>query len=112
MDASPPRYSNSSRHGPEPSGSELPAYTRRSSMAHAPLPRQVTEHLFHVLNGKGKPWITLKVYSSARSSKSLPTFFEKENINGLLELDAEKGDSIQVITATVCILIFFFERNS
>lgn len=41
------------------------------------------------------------MYSSAKSSKSLPTFFEKESINGLLELDAEKGDSIQAITATV-----------
>ena len=104
MDASsPPRYRrHSSRHGLAPSsGSELPSYTRHTS-TEGDHSRQATEHLFHVLNGKGKPWITLKLYSSAKSSKSLPTFFEKEKINGLLELDAEKGDSIQAITATVC----------
>ncbi|KAF8802489.1 hypothetical protein BYT27DRAFT_7112534 [Phlegmacium glaucopus] len=104
MDASsPPHYRRySSRPGPAPSsGSELPSYTRRSSVTQVPPPRRATEHLFHVFNARGKPWITLKLYSSAKSSKSLPTFFEKENINGLLELDAEKGDSIQAITATV-----------
>jgi len=106
MDASsPPCYRRySSRPGLAPSsGSELPSYTRRSTVAQVVPSRQATEHLFHVFNAKGKPWITLKVYSSAKSSKSLPTFFEKENIHGLLELDAEKGDSIQAITATVCV---------
>ena len=104
MDASsPPCYRRSSRHGPVPSSeSELPSYTRRT-VPQADVPRPATEHLFHVYNGKGKPWITLKVYSSAKSSKSLPTFFEKETINGLLEVDAEKGDSIQAIAATVCV---------
>ena len=103
MDASsPPSYRRYSRHGPAPSSdSELPSYTRRT-VPQVDVPRSATEHLFHVLNGKGKPWITLKVYSSAKSSRSLPTFFEKETINGLLEVDAEKGDSIQAITATVC----------
>ena len=105
MDASsPPRYRRYSRHGlVPPSGSELPSYTRRN-VSQVTASRQATEHLFHVFNAKGKkPWMTLKVYSSAKSSKSLPTFFEKEKINGLLEVDVEKGDSILAITATVCV---------
>lgn len=107
MDASsPPSYRRHSRRGPAPSSdSELPSYTRHT-VPQVDVPRPATEHLFQVLNGKGKPWITLKVYSSARSSRSLPTFFEKESINGLLEVDAEKGDSIQAITATVFFLFF------
>ena len=108
MDASsPPSYRRHSRRGPAPSSdAQLPSYTRRT-VPQVDLPRPATEHLFHVFNGKGKPWITLKVYSSAKSSRSLPTFFEKEAINGLLEVDAEKGDSIQAITATVCFFSFF-----
>jgi len=104
MDASsPPCYRRYPRHGPAPlSDSELPSYTRRTA-PQVDVTRPATEHLFQVFNGKGKPWITLKVYSSAKSSKSLPTFFDKESINGLLEVDAEKGDSIQAITATVCV---------
>ena len=112
MDASSPPYRRFSRHGPAPSSdSELPSYTRRA-VRQVDVPRPATEHLFQVSNGKGKPWITLKVYSSAKSAKSLPTFFEKETINGLLEVDAEKGDSIQAITATVCVFFFPSKINS
>ncbi|KJA16442.1 hypothetical protein HYPSUDRAFT_147727 [Hypholoma sublateritium FD-334 SS-4] len=105
MDASsPPRYRRfSTRPGPAPSsGSELPAYTRRNTLTQAVnLRRDPTEHVFQAADGKSKPWITLRVFSSAKSSKSLPTFFEKENVNGKLEIDAERGDSIQAVTAVV-----------
>ncbi|KDR78972.1 hypothetical protein GALMADRAFT_63777 [Galerina marginata CBS 339.88] len=105
MDASsPPRYRRfSTRPGPAPSsGSELPPYTRRNTLTQpVNFRRDPTEHVFQLADGKSRPWITLKLYSSAKSSKSLPTFFEKENITGLLELEAERGDSIQAITATV-----------
>lgn len=95
-----PHYRRFSRPG---SGNELPPYTRRNTVAQ-PLPsppREPTEHIFQAADGKNKPWIKLTLRSSAKSAKSLPTFFEKENINGQLELDAERGDSIQAITATV-----------
>ncbi|TFK40191.1 hypothetical protein BDQ12DRAFT_628002 [Crucibulum laeve] len=101
---SPPRYRRfSTRPGPAPvSASELPAYTRRNTLAQpVVVRRESTEHVYHVADGKSRPGITLKVYSSAKSSKSLPTFFEKENINGQLEIHAEKGDSIQAITAII-----------
>lgn len=116
MDASsPPRYRRFSvRPGPAPSsGSELPPYTRRNTLTQPiNLRREPTEHIFQVADGKSKPWITLRVFSSAKSSKSLPTFFEKENITGRLELDAERGDSIQAITAMVCLQsLFSFDAN-
>jgi len=95
MDAvSPPQYRRS--------GSELPAYSRRRSVQQPTLPRRdPTEHTFQLSEGKNTPWVTLKLRSSAKSPKSLPTFFEKEHINGELEVMAERGDSIQAITATV-----------
>ncbi|KAF9563247.1 hypothetical protein CPC08DRAFT_761006 [Agrocybe pediades] len=105
MDASsPPRYRRfSTRPGPVPSsGSDLPPYTRRSTLTQPiNLRREPTEHVFQLSDGKPKPWVTLKIFSSAKSSKSLPTFFEKENITGSLELDAERGDSIHGVTVVV-----------
>lgn len=79
---------------------ELPAYTRRNTLTQSVARRDPTEHVF-VLTEKNRPWVTLKLYSSAKSSKSLPTFFEKENIKGSLEIDADRGDSIQSVTAVV-----------
>lgn len=108
--SSPPRYQRfSTRPGPVPlSGSELPPYTRRNSLIQpVAVRRDATEHIFQLSEGKSKPWITLRVQSSAKSSKSLPTFFEKENITGQLELFAEKGDSIQSISATVRFIFYY-----
>lgn len=111
MEASPPRYRRFSRPSemlPQP-GAELPPYSRRTNTLARPVaaPRQPpTEHLYQLLDGKGKPWASLKVLSSAKSSKSLPTFFEKENINGTLELNVGKGESIQAITAIVGSILF------
>ncbi|GLB40290.1 hypothetical protein LshimejAT787_0801610 [Lyophyllum shimeji] len=101
--ASPPRYRrfSAARPGPVPqSGDELPPYTRRNTLAQPIVRREPTEHVY-LLTEKNRPWVTLQLYSSAKSSKSLPTFFEKENITGTLEINADKGDSIQCITATV-----------
>ncbi|KAG5647015.1 hypothetical protein DXG03_001740 [Asterophora parasitica] len=101
--ASPPSYRriSSVRPGPVPlSVDDLPPYTRRNTLAQPIARREPVEHVY-LLSEKNRPWVTLKLYSSAKSSKSLPTFFEKENINGTLEIDAERGDSIQSITATI-----------
>lgn len=105
--APPPRYRRSStRPGPAPQSgvlADLPAYTRRNTLAQPVAPiRDPTEHVYPLLDGKAKPWATLKVYSSAKSPKSLPTFFEKEHINCSVEINADKGDSIHAISATVC----------
>ena len=81
---------------PEPTN--LPPYTRRNTAA---IRREPTEHTYQLTEGKSRPWATLKIYSSAKSNKSLPTFFEKEPINATFEVQAEKGDSIHQITATV-----------
>lgn len=94
---SPPRYRRFSRPG---QSDDLPAYTRRNTLAQSVARREPTEHVY-VLTEKNRSLVTLKLYSSAKSSKSLPTFFEKENITGKLEINADRGDSIHSVTAVV-----------
>ncbi|KAJ7364223.1 hypothetical protein DFH08DRAFT_682227 [Mycena albidolilacea] len=102
MDASsPPRYRRFSRPGPAPQSADLPAYTRRNTLAQPIARREPVEHLYPLSDSKGRPWATLSLRSSAKSGKSVPTFFEKEHINGFFQLTAEKGDSIQSVTVTV-----------
>ncbi|KAF7327972.1 hypothetical protein MKEN_00377400 [Mycena kentingensis (nom. inval.)] len=103
MDASfPPRYRRFSRPGPVPqSACDLPAYTRRNTLAQPVARREPSEHVYPLVDGKGSPWATLTLRSSAKSSKSVPTFHEKEHINGTFQLNSEKGDSIQSVTVTI-----------
>ncbi|KAJ7476020.1 hypothetical protein FB451DRAFT_265030 [Mycena latifolia] len=102
MDVSPPRYRRFSRPGPVPqSAADLPAYTRRNTLAQPIARREPVEHIYPLTDGKGRPWASLTLMSSAKSGKSVPTFFEKEHINGSFQLSAEKGDSIQSIIVTV-----------
>ncbi|KAF7316680.1 hypothetical protein HMN09_00400900 [Mycena chlorophos] len=103
MDAPfPSRYRRFSRPGPAPqSACDLPAYTRRNTLAQAVVRREPVEHTFPLFDGRGNPWATLTLRSSAKSTKSVPTFHEKEHINGSFELTAEKGDSIQSVTVTI-----------
>ncbi|KAJ6623971.1 hypothetical protein B0H10DRAFT_760755 [Mycena sp. CBHHK59/15] len=103
MDASsPPRYRRFSRPGPAPqSVADLPAYTRRNTLSQPVARREPVEHVFPLADGKGRPWASLTLMSSAKSGKSVPTFFEKEHINGSFQMTAEKGDSIQSVTITI-----------
>ncbi|KAJ7126828.1 hypothetical protein C8R44DRAFT_106214 [Mycena epipterygia] len=102
MDASsPPRYRRFSRPGPAPQSADLPAYTRRNTLAQPIARREPVEHVYPLADGKGRPWASLTLKSSAKSGKSVPTFFEKEHINGSFQLSAEKGDSIQSVTVTI-----------
>ncbi|KIY51797.1 hypothetical protein FISHEDRAFT_36554 [Fistulina hepatica ATCC 64428] len=83
---------------------ELPPYSRRQSYLRPRTgsPRQTTEHVFTITDSRNRPWAKLTISSSAKSVKSLPTFFDKDAINGTLELNAdEKGDSIHAINATI-----------
>jgi len=87
--------------GLAPESTDLPPYTRRNTPQNVAIRREPTEHVCQLTEGKNRPWATLKIYSSAKSTKSLPTFFEKEPVNATLEIHAEKSESIHQITATV-----------
>ncbi|KAF5346155.1 hypothetical protein D9758_009962 [Tetrapyrgos nigripes] len=85
---------------PGQSTTSLPAYTRRASPSPRRTTRPKTEHIVELSNisgiggatsKKSKPWAVLKIYSSARSSKSLPVFLEGDKITGSLTLDLGHG---------------------
>ncbi|KAF5339259.1 hypothetical protein D9758_013331 [Tetrapyrgos nigripes] len=85
---------------PGQSTTSLPAYTRRASPSPLRTPRPKTEHVVELSNNSGmggasskksKPWAVLKVYSNARSSKSLPAFVEGERLTGSVTLDLGSG---------------------
>ncbi|KAF8628024.1 hypothetical protein AX15_004141 [Amanita polypyramis BW_CC] len=87
--------------GQVPESNELPSYTRHNIL-HPPVVRQEpTEHIYQLAEGKSRPWVTLKIYSSAKSAKSLPVFLERRPITASLEVQAEKGDSIHQIMSIV-----------
>ncbi|KAJ7581369.1 hypothetical protein C8J56DRAFT_959861 [Mycena floridula] len=94
-----PEYRRLSASGPS---SGLPVYTDvdaagPSEPIAAPRP---TEHVFPVLGSKSTPWATLKVSSSAKSAKSIPVLYEKEDLRCELVVEA-KGQGIQAISAVV-----------
>lgn len=89
---------------------ELPAYTRRvansSSLASgsrsSPGPETVY-HRYYMTSHKPKDhrWLTFKIRSWARSSKSLPYFNEGQPLAGQVKLDLEKPEGIQAVIVTV-----------
>jgi len=81
---------------------DLPPYTRRRrDTVSAPSRRDPVEHIYQLVDGRSRPWAILRVLSSAKSAKSLPTFYEKEDIKGTLDLHLDRGDSIQAITVSM-----------
>ncbi|KAL0954347.1 hypothetical protein HGRIS_003341 [Hohenbuehelia grisea] len=80
-----------------------PSYTcrrRRDTISALPR-REPVEHVYPLVDGRSRAWAILRVFSSAKSSKSLPTFYEGEDVKGRLELELEKGESIQAITVSL-----------
>lgn len=77
---------------------EPPPYKNAHAQDH--IPQDLTEHTF-LLKENSRNWVTLKLYSDAKSPKSLPLYFEGEGIVGSLAINAEKGDSVHSITAKV-----------
>lgn len=80
---------------------EPPPYKNAHAQDH--IPQDLTEHTF-LLKDNSRNWVTLKLYSDAKSPKSLPLYFEGKGIVGSLAINAEKGDSVHSITAKVCFL--------
>jgi hypothetical protein len=78
-----------------------PPYICRNTLAYPVTPGEPTEHTYYLLKENNRNWATLKLYSGAKSSTSLPVYLERENIIGSLEINAERGDSIHSITANV-----------
>ncbi|KAF8206140.1 hypothetical protein K438DRAFT_2013934 [Mycena galopus ATCC 62051] len=79
----------------------LPAYTARDRPSTASAVRELTEHVYEIKDKKKKPWATLKLKSSARSSTSLPTFLEGDRITGSVTLDLSNSEKILGVSVLV-----------
>lgn len=83
------------------SPADLPPYSRRRRDTVSQMPRrEPVAHTYQLVSGS-KAWAVWKVVSSAKSSKSLPTFYEKETITGTISLDVDRFESVQAIYVTV-----------
>lgn len=89
---------------------QLPGYTARkepSSPATAATATTSstglnTEHTFSLKNTKGQEWLTLVVFSRAGNEKSLPVFFDQDEIRGTVKFNAEKPESSKGVSISVC----------
>jgi hypothetical protein len=87
------------QENPRRTTTELPPpYVDSNASAQFSTPREPTEHAYFLKDSKK---VTLKLYSQAKSSKSLPVYFEREKISGSLEINAEKGDSVHSVIVKV-----------
>lgn len=67
-------------------------YTRgTTSSSHAR-----AEHVYSLINGKGKPWVSLRFQSAAHASTNVPVFWEGDTITGTLNLEVYKAHIVQI----------------
>ena len=108
IDANRPRADAEVPTIDDDSSFELPVYSRRRSLRPPPrteeAPSTQTEHSYSLYSRNDRPWLTLKISSWTAKDTSAPVFVEAESIDGHVELDLEKPDSIKAISITVCML--------
>lgn len=94
---------NYSTEFPNVSLPEPPTYTPGAGQRARP--RERSEHVYHLLNGADKPWLTLRVLSWAPTEKHSPVFIEGETINGLVEMNLEKAENVKQVVVYVCVYL-------
>ncbi|KAJ7618927.1 hypothetical protein DFH06DRAFT_1304647 [Mycena polygramma] len=97
--SSPPVY----EAGPISASDSLPAYSPRAGNRRhrSGGSSGSTEHVFSLEDKKNKMHATMKLFSSAPTSNSLPTFMEGDKINGSLELDIPNNEKIAGVSIFV-----------
>lgn len=78
----------------------LPRYSSTSTASLGP---ELSEHTFQLEDSKGRPWIWLTVKSRAKDKKTWPLYYERDNINGSVEVDFDKTDGAKAVSITVSI---------
>ncbi|KAF8194357.1 hypothetical protein K438DRAFT_1827838 [Mycena galopus ATCC 62051] len=79
----------------------LPAYSPRDGTHGSSGSRGSTEHVFSLKDKKNQIWATLKLFSSASTPTSLPTFLEGDKINGTLNLNIPANEKIAGVSILV-----------
>lgn len=84
----PPSYSSL----PSVSDTASAATTRRNSFQ--PSARPPVEHRYSLFDSRKEPWATLTLRSNVASQHLLPAYFEGQTLNGSLELNLSKPETI------------------
>lgn len=78
----------------------LPRYSSTSTASLGP---ELSEHTFQLEDSKGRPWIWLRVKSRAKDKKTWPLYYERDVINGAIEVDFDKTDSAKAVSISVSV---------
>jgi hypothetical protein len=86
--------------------SDLPSYSPpaplRPGVSSAPsITADATTHQWSLTNRNQRPWATLKLKSRARATTHRPYFFQGDILDGEVELNLERPDSIRAIEVEV-----------
>jgi hypothetical protein len=60
-----------------------------------------TTHQWSLTNRNQRPWVTLKLKSRARATTNRPYFFQGDTLDGEVELNLERPDSIRAVEVEV-----------
>ncbi len=76
----------------------LPGYSARQC-------QEFAEQEYSLEDGKGRPWMWLKVKSRSRGDKQLPLFYDRDTISGHIEVDFDKASMAKAVTISVSVYI-------
>lgn len=85
----------------EASEHQLPRYSSASTISLGP---ELSEHSFQLTDSKGRPWVWLTVKSRAKDKKTWPLYYERDIINGSVEVDFDKTDGAKAVAISVSAL--------
>ncbi|KAL5526472.1 hypothetical protein ACEPAF_8195 [Sanghuangporus sanghuang] len=95
-------HNDTSSLRPPPSYTPTPSpITRRASILPHHSSRAPVEHVYSLFDSRNAPWASLKLISNVGSPRFLPAYFEGQSIQGKLELDIRKPETILGISLTV-----------
>jgi len=94
-DDGPPLVNRSSDPDPNPTVSDLPAYTPSQQ------PTQESKEFHYELKRDGKLLAVLTMISDAAHSKQIPTFFGGTPLKGKVHLTLDKPDAILSVAVSV-----------
>lgn len=79
-----------------------PRYSTSSAAPSRPTSSSGIEHAFH-LHARDSAWLSLKIKSRAGPSKSHPLYFDRDSVEGSVDLNlVDHSTTIQRIVITVC----------
>ena len=77
----------------------LPSYPGRGAAGSSS--GELMEHSYQLEDSKGRPWIWLSIKSRAKDKKTWPLYYERDLIQGTVEVDFDKTDGAKAVSIGV-----------